>query len=161
MLSDAELALHRDNHAAFRATRTPSSLTHLHHDVYMELKRHLSRSILVAHIFTQVTPEHHECAAQMWDALFLAFHPRSHQVVSAVIAEAASTILQGPDHDTTDPAKAFRKWDATVGSLNQNALDLPPLDAKMLSTCLMVASLHASKEDSYYQAYLQLRAKLH
>jgi len=96
----------------------------------------------------------------VWDALLLAFHPHSHQVVSAVIAEAASTILQGPDHDTTDPAKAFRKWDAAVGSLNQNALDLPPLDAKMLSTCLMVASLHASKEDSYYQAYLQLQATL-
>jgi len=96
----------------------------------------------------------------MWDALLLAFHSHSHQVVSAVIAEAASTILQGPDHDTTDPAKAFRKWDAAVGSLNQNALDLPPLDAKMLSTCLMVASLHASKEDSYYQAYLQLQATL-
>ena len=96
----------------------------------------------------------------LWDALLLAFHPRSHQVVSAVIAEAASTILQGPDHDTTDPDKAFRKWDAAVGSLNQNAVDLPPLDAKMLSTCLMVASLHASKEDSYYQAYLQLQATL-
>ena len=68
-------------------------LTHLHHDVYMELKRHLSRSILVAHIFTQATTEHHECAARLWDALLLAFHPRSHQVVSAVIAEAASTIL--------------------------------------------------------------------
>lgn len=81
-------------------------------------------------------------------------------MVSAVIAEAAATILQGPDHDTTDPAKAFRKWDAAVGSLNQNALDLPPLDAKMLSTCLMVASLHASKEESYYQAYAQLQAAL-
>ena len=33
-------------------------------------------------------------------------------------------------------------------------------DAKMLSTCLMVASLHASKEDSYYQAYAQLQAAL-
>jgi len=30
----------------------------------------------------------------------------------------------------------------------------------MLSTCLMVASLHASKEDSYYQAYAQLQAAL-
>ena len=126
----------------------------------MELKRHLSRSILVAHIFTQVTTEHNECAARLWDALLTAFHPRSPQVVSAVIAEAAATILQGPDHDTTDPAKAFRKWDAAVGSLNPNAPDLPPLDAKMVSTCLMVASLHASKEDSYYQAYLQLQATL-
>ena len=77
-----------------------------------------------------------------------------------MIAEAAATILQGPDHDITDPAKAFRKKDATVGSLNQNALDLPPLDAKMLSTCLMVASLHASKEESYYQAYAHLQAAL-
>ena len=94
-----------------------------------------------------------ECAARLWDALFTAFHPRSPQVVAVVIAEAAATILQGPDHDTTDPAKAFRKWDTAVGSLNQNALDLPPPDAKMLSTCLMVARLHASKEESYYQAY--------
>ena len=109
MLNDTELALHRDNRAAFRETWTPSSITHLHHDVYMELKRHLSRSILVAHIFTQVTTEHNECAARLWDALLTAFHPRSPQVVSAVIAEAAATILQGPDHDTTDPAKAFRK----------------------------------------------------
>ena len=30
----------------------------------------------------------------------------------------------------------------------------------MLSTCLMVSSLHASKEDSYYQAYAQLQAAL-
>jgi len=36
----------------------------------------------------------------------------------------------------------------------------PPLDAKMLSTYLMVASLHASKEESYYQAYAQLQAAL-
>ena len=107
----------------------------------MELKRHVSRSILVAHIFTQVTTEYSECASRLWDALHTAFHPRSPQVVSAVIAEAAATILAGPDHETTDPAKAFRKWDAAVGSLNQNALDLPPLDAKMLSTCLMVANL--------------------
>ena len=89
----------------------------------------------------------------------LFFHPRSPQVVADVIAEAAVTILRGPDHDAADPDKAFRKWDAAVGSLNQNALDLPPLNAQMLSTCLMYASLHASKEDSYYQAYAQF--KLH
>jgi len=62
-----------------------------------------------------------ECAARLWDALLTVFHPRSPQVVAAVIAEATVTILKGPDHDTTDPAKAFRKWDAAVGSLNQNA----------------------------------------
>ena len=106
----------------------------------MELKRHLSRSILVAHIFTQVTTEHHECAARLWDALLLAFHPRSHPVVSAVIAEAASTILQGPDHDTNDPAKAFRKWDAAVGSLNKNAIDSPPLSLDFLAK-IITASL--------------------
>jgi hypothetical protein len=87
----------------------------------VELKRHLSGSILAAHIFTQVTTEHAECAARLWDALLTAFHPRSPQVVAAVIAETTVTILKGPDHDTTDPAKAFRKWDAAVGSLNQNA----------------------------------------
>ena len=43
LLDNTELALHRENRAAFRATWTPSSLTHLHHDVYMELKRHLSQ----------------------------------------------------------------------------------------------------------------------
>ena len=75
MLSDTELAFHRDNRAAFRETWTPSSLTHLHHDVYMELKRHLSRSILVAHIFTQVTTEYSECASRLWDALLTAFYP--------------------------------------------------------------------------------------
>ena len=160
MLTKTELLLHRTNRAAFLDAWTPSSLTHLHHDVYMELKRYLSRSILVAHIFTQVTTEHHECATGLWDALLRTFHPRSHQVISAVIAEAASTILQGPDHDTTDPAKGFRKWDAAVISLHANARDLPALDAGLLSTCLMVASLHASKEDSYYQAYLQLQATL-
>ena len=87
----------------------------------MELKRHLSGSILAAHIFTQVTTEHAECAVRLWDALLTAFRPRSPQVVAAVIAESTVTILKVPDHDTTDPAKAFRKWDAAVGSLNQNA----------------------------------------
>ena len=141
MLDDTDLALLRANRKAFIEAWAPSSLTHLQHDVYSELKKHLSRSILVTHIFTQVTSEHSDCATQVWDALILAFHPHSHQVVSAMVAEAASTILRGPDHNTADPAKAFRKWDAAVSSLNQSALDLPPLDAKMLSTCLMEASL--------------------
>ena len=52
MLSDTELTLHRDNRAAFREAWTPTSLTHLQHDVYMELKRYFGRSILVAHFFT-------------------------------------------------------------------------------------------------------------
>ena len=160
MMDHTELAIYRANRAEFQATWAPSSLTHLHHDVYMELKRHLSRSILVAHIFTQVSPEQHECAARLWDALLVAFHPHSHQVVSAVIAEAASTILQGPDHDISDPTKAFRRWDAAVASLHQNAGDLPTLDAKTLSACLMIASMHASKQDSYYQAYMHLQATL-
>ena len=38
LLDNIELALHHENHAAFRTTWTSSSLTHLHHDVYMELK---------------------------------------------------------------------------------------------------------------------------
>ena len=160
LLDDTDLALHRANRKAFIEAWAPSSLTHRQHDVYTELRKHLSRSILVAHIFTKVTSEHSECATQVWDALILAFHPHSHQVVSAMVAEAASTILRGPDHNTADLAKAFRKWDAAVSSLNQSALDLPPLDARMLSTCLMVASLHASQEDSYFQAYLQLQSTL-
>jgi len=160
MMDPTELAIYRANRAEFQATWAPSSLTHLHHDVYMELKRHLSRSILVAHIFTQVSPEQHECAARLWDALLVAFHPHSHQVVSAVIAEAASTILQGPDHDISDPTKAFRRWDAAVASLHQNAGDLPTLDAKTLCTCLMIASMYASKQDAYYQAYMHLQATL-
>ena len=160
MLTKTELLLHRTNRAAFLDAWTPSSLTHLHHDVYMELKRHLSRSILVAHIFTQVTTEHHECAAGLWDALLRTFHPRSHQVIAAVIAEAASVILQGPDPDTTDPDKAFRKWDAAVSSLHANARDLPSLDPSTLAMCLMIASMHASKEESYYQAYFHLQPTL-
>ena len=160
MSGRTELDFHRANRKAFQDAWTPNSLTHLQHDIYMELKRHLSGFILVSHLFSQVTTEYVDCAERFWDALLTAFHPRSPQVVAAVIAEATVTILKGPDHDTTDPAKAFRKWDAAVSSLNQNASDLPPLDAKTLSACLMVASLHASKEDSYYQAYTQLQAAL-
>jgi len=68
--------------------------------------------------------------------------------------------LRGPDNDAADADKAFLKWDAAVGDLNQNTRDLPPLKAEMLSTCLMYASLHASKADPYYQAYAQLQASL-
>ena len=126
----------------------------------MELKRHLGGSILVAPIFAQVTTEHCECATRLWNALLTAFHPCPPQVVAAVITEAAVTILRGPDHATNDPDKAFRQWDAAVGSLNQSALDLPPLNDQMMSTYLMYASLHTSKADSYYQAYAQLQSTL-
>ena len=117
MMSKAELVFHRDNRDVFLAAWTQASLTQLQHDVYMELKRHLGGSILVAPIFTKVTTEHAQCATLLWDALLSAFHPRSPQVVAAVIAEAAVTILRGPDHATADPNKAFRQWDAAVGSL--------------------------------------------
>ena len=50
MMSPTELALHRDNRAVLLATWTQASLTQLQHDVYMELKRHLGGSILVAPI---------------------------------------------------------------------------------------------------------------
>ena len=69
-------------------------------------------------------------------------------------------ILRGPDHHAADPVAAFRKWDDAVGALNRHAHDLPPITAQMLCACLMYASLHASKEDSYYQAYMQLQATL-
>ena len=131
MMSATELKLRCDNRAVFLAAWTQASLTQLQQDVYMELKRHLGGSILVAPIFAQVTTEHGECATRLWDTLLTAFHPRSPQVVAAVIAEAAVTILRGPDYDTNDPDKAFRQWDAAVDSLNLNALDLPPLNAQM------------------------------
>jgi len=107
MMDHTELVIHRANRADFQATWAPSSFTHLHHDVYMELKRHLIRSILVAHIFTQVSPEQHECAVNLWDALLVAFHPHSHQVVSAVIAEAASTILRDRTMTPRTPSRPF------------------------------------------------------
>ena len=160
MLTSAELELHRENRDAFLESWTPASLNQLQHDTYLELKRHLARSILVAPLFTQVTTEHANCATRLWDALLLAFPPRSPQVIAEVIAEAAVTILRGPDHDAEDSDKAFRKWDAAVGTLNQTASDMPPFDSKMLCTYLMFASLHSSKEDAYYQAYSQLQTAL-
>lgn len=160
MLTSAELDLHRENRDAFLESWTPASLNQLQHDTYLELKRHLARSILVAPLFTQVTTEHANCATRLWDALLLAFPPRSPQVIAEVIAEAAVTILRGPDHDAEDSDKAFRKWDAAVGTLNQTASDMPPFDSKMLCTYLMFASLHSSKEDAYYQAYSQLQTSL-
>jgi len=89
-----------------------------------------------------------------------AFHPRALQVVADFLAEKTVAILRGPDHNATDPSLAFRKWDAAVGALNRHAHDIPPITAQMLCACLMYASLHASKEDSYYQAYMQLQATL-
>jgi hypothetical protein len=160
LLDTTDLVLLRANRKAFIETWAPGSITNLQHDVYSELKKHLRGSILVTHLFSQVTSEHPDCGTRLWDAMITAFHPHSHQVVSAMVAEAASTILRGPDQNISDPVKAFRKWDAAVSSLNQSAQDLPPLDAQMLSTCLMVASLHASPEDSYFQAYLHLQSTL-
>ena len=82
LMSRDELDFHRANRKAFREAWTPNSLTHIQHDIYMELKRHLSGFILVSHIFTQVTTEYVDCTERLWDALLTAFHPRSPQVVS-------------------------------------------------------------------------------
>ena len=160
MMTPAELAFQRDNRAAFLAAWTQASPTQLHHDVFMGLQRHLGGSILVSPIFTRVTTETDECATSLWDALLQVFHPRSPQVVADFIAEKTVAILRGPDHNATDPSQAFRKWDAAVGALNRHAHDLPPVTAQTLCACLMYASLHTSKEDSYYQAYMQLQATL-
>jgi len=160
MMTAAEHALQRDNRKAFLVAWTQASLTQLQHDVYMGLQRHLGNSILVSPIFTNVTTENEECATYLWDALLQAFHPRSPQVVADFLAEKTVAILRGPDHNAADPSLAFRKWDTAVGALNRHAHDLPPITAQMLCACLMYASLHASKEDSYYQAYMQLQATL-
>jgi len=160
MMTAAEHALQRDNRVAFLVAWTQASLTQLQHDVYMGLQRHLGNSILVSPIFTNVTTENEECATYLWDALLQAFHPRSPQVVADFLAEKTVAILRGPDHNAADPSLAFRKWDTAVGALNRHAHDLPPITAQMLCACLMYASLHASKEDSYYQAYMQLQATL-
>jgi|SaaInl85LU_5_DNA_1037374.scaffolds.fasta_scaffold12453_2 hypothetical protein len=160
MMTEAEHALQRDNRRAFLAAWTQASLTQLQHDVYMGLQRHLGNSILVSPIFTSVTTENDECATYLWDALLQAFHPRSPQVIADFLAEKTVAILRGPDHNAADPSLAFRKWDTAVGALNRHAHDLPPITAQMLCACLMYASLHASKEDSYYQAYMQLQATL-
>ena len=160
LMTSAELAFQRDNRAAFLAAWTQASLSQLHHDVFMGLQRHLGGSILVSSIFTRVTTETEECATSLWDALMQAFHPRAPQVVADFLAEKTVATLRGPDHNATDPSVAFRKWDAAVGALNRHAHDLPPITAQTLCACLMYASLHASKEDSYYQAYMQLQATL-
>jgi len=89
-----------------------------------------------------------------------AFHPRAPQAVADFLTEKTVAILRGPDHNATDPSVAFRKWDSAVSALNRHAHDLPPITAQTLCACLMYASLHASKEDSYYQAYMQLQATL-
>ena len=153
------------NRIIINATTAPTSLPRglklqLHHDVFIGLQRHLGGSILVSHIFARVTTETEDCATRLWEALIQAFPPRAPQVVADFLAEKTVAILRGPDHQAADPVAAFRKWDDAVGALNRHAHDLPPISAQMLSACLMYASLHASKEDSYYQAYMQLQATL-
>ena len=54
---------------------TASSLHLLHHDIYMVLKKLLGKSLMVSHLFNQVTTETSRCASAFWDLLLKTFPP--------------------------------------------------------------------------------------
>jgi len=137
---------------------TASSLHLLHHDIYMVLKKLLGKSLMVSHLFNQVTTETSRCASAFWDLLLKTFPPSCPQVVAGLIAAAAGSIMRGPDHSSVDPDKAFRHWDAAVASLLQ--VGDVVMTPERLVAIMMYASLHSSAKDTYYHAFMRLNESL-
>ena len=95
MLTRKQLTIHEERYQEFCDNYTAGSLHQLHHDIYMALKRHLGKSLMVSHLFHQVTTETSNCASAFWDLLLQTFPPSSPQVVACLIAAAAASIMRG------------------------------------------------------------------
>jgi hypothetical protein len=153
-----ELTTHEQRYQEFCDNYTANSLHLLHYEIYMALKRLLGKSLMVSHLFNQVPTETSSCASAFWDLLLKTFPPSSPQVVAGLIAAAAGSIMRGPDHNSVDPDKAFKHWDAAVASLLQVG------DAAMtpegLGAIMMYASLHSSTKGTYYNAFMLLNESL-
>ena len=158
MLTPQELTTHEHRYQEFCDNYTANSLHLLHYDIYMALKRLLGKSLMVSHLFNQVTTETSSCASAFWDLLLKTFPPSSPQVVAGLIAATAGSIMRGPDHNSVDPDKAFKHWDAAVASLLQvgDAVMTP----ERLGVIMMYASLHSSTKDTYYNAFMRLNESL-
>jgi hypothetical protein len=55
MLTEKQLTIHEERYQEFCDNYTAGSLHQLHHDIYMALKRLLGKSLMVSHLFHQVT----------------------------------------------------------------------------------------------------------
>ena len=55
LLTHKQLTIHEKRYQEFCDNYTPGSLHQLHHDIYMALKRLLGKSLMVSHLFHQVT----------------------------------------------------------------------------------------------------------
>jgi hypothetical protein len=158
MLTPEMITTLEANEEEFRTTYTTSSFHLLQQDIYLALKKLLSKSIMLSNLFNQVTTETSDCACRLWDLILQGFPLRSPQVVAGLIAEAAVKIMRGPDHAVTDPTKAFADWDEAVSHLLY--LGEVTLTSEQLSAILMFASLHGSTNDLYYTAYMSLNDSL-
>ena len=67
MLTKQELTIREERYQEFCDNYTASSLHLLHHDIYMALKRLLGKSLMVSHLFHQVTTETSNCASARYE----------------------------------------------------------------------------------------------
>ena len=73
MLTRHQLTIHEERYQEFCDNYTVNSLHLLHYDIYMALKRLLGKSLMVSHLFNQVTTETSSCASAFWDLLLKTF----------------------------------------------------------------------------------------
>jgi len=69
MLTPEMITTLEANEEEFRTTYTTSSFHLLQQDIYLALKKLLSKSIMLSNFFNQVTTETSDCACRLWDLI--------------------------------------------------------------------------------------------
>ena len=67
MLTEKQLTIHEERYQEFCDNYTAGSLHQLNHDIYIALKRLLGKSLMVSHLFHQVTTETSNCASARYE----------------------------------------------------------------------------------------------
>jgi hypothetical protein len=69
MLTPEMITTLEANEEEFRTTYTTSSFHLLQQDIYLALKKLLSKNIMLSNLFNQVTTETSDCACRLWDLI--------------------------------------------------------------------------------------------
>ena len=67
LLTHKQLTIHEKRYQEFCDNYTAGSLHQLNHDIYIALKRLLGKSLMVSHLFHQVTTETSNCASARYE----------------------------------------------------------------------------------------------